>query len=419
MRILFITDTYHPRPRINAVQVHNVARALVAEGHAIDVLTLGHGDEGASADKDGVSIFRIRPDLRLRLTTRSERGKGTVGDRLLGLAGGALSKAGKLVHGGRFPLASADLARRLCSEALRLHGEHPYDLVVAVYWPAECVHATLLMKEQCEGSRYVLFEDDAFPPVSIRHLPAHTAQRACRTWATDIYDGFDNVLVLPGNRDWFSRPDVRARMSKVKVVGPPMLVTQSVPEPSEGWESPLDPSVENWVYSGALDDINYDAEGMVETFLGLPEDKKRRLYVITGSRPICCERAQVATGGRVRLTGYLPHDELAQILSQADVLVSTKKSDRMSGKIFEYMGLKKPIVHLSGCSEDPDVKYLERYPLAVVVKTYEQGIEERCRAIVEKLSDLPDAVDCDLSALKEFTPEYARDVLLAVAEKRA
>lgn len=419
MRILFITDTYYPKPRITAVQVHNVARSFIEKGHAVDVLTLRYEDEGAFADKDGVSIFRIKPDLRLRLTTRFERGKGAVWDRLFGLAGGALSKTGKLVHGDRFPLASPRLARRICNEALRLHAAHPYDLVIVMYWPAECVHAALLMKEQCEDLRYVLFENDAFPPVSIRHLPAHTAQRACRTWATDVYDGFDSVLVLPGNKDWFSRPDVRARMSKVKVVGPPMLVTQSVSEPSEGWKSPFDPSVENWVYSGALDDINYDAEGMVETFLGLPDDKERRLYVITGSRPACCERAQMATGGRVQLRGYLPHDELAQVLSRADVLVSTKRSDRMSGKIFEYMGLKKPIVHLSGCLEDPDVKYLERYPLAVVVKTYEQGIQERCKTIVEQLSDLSDAADCDLFALKEFTPEHARDVLLAAAEKRA
>lgn len=419
MRILFITDTYYPRPRITAVQVHNMACSFMEEGHSVDVLTLEYEDEGASAEKDGVSIFRIKPDLRLSLNARSERGKGTMGDRLLGLASGALSKTGKLVHGGRFPLASVRLARRVCDKALRLHAAHPYDLVIAMYWPAECVHAALFMKERCEDPRYVLFENDAFPPDSIRLLPARTAQRACRTWATDVYDGFDNVLVLPGNEGWFSRPDVQVRMDKVKVVGIPMLVSPSVQELADGWESPLDLSVENWVYSGALDDVNYDAEGMVETFLGLPEDKERCLYVITGSRPTCCERAQEESGGRVRLMGYLPHDELMAILSQADVLVSTKRSDRMSGKIFEYMGLKKPIVHLSGCAEDPDVKYLERYPLAVVVKTCEQGIEERCKTIVERLSVLPDAANCDLSALKEFTPEYARDVLVAVAEKRA
>lgn len=419
MRILFITDTYYPRPRITAVQVHNMARSFVETGHKVDVLTLEYGDEGISDDKDGVSIFRIKPDLRLRLNARSERGKGTMGDRLFGLAGRALSKTEKLVHGGRFPLASARLARRICDEALKLHAAHPYDLVVAMYWPAECVHAALFMKEECEGPRYVLFENDAFPPDSIRHLPTRTAQRACRTWATDVYDGFDKVLVLPGNEDWFSRLDVRARMGKVKVVGIPMLVSPSVPKLSGVCEVPLDPSVENWVYSGALDDVNYDAEGMIEMFFGLPEDKERRLYVMTGSRPACCERAQVESGGKVRLMGYLPHDELMAILSQADVLVSTKRSDRISGKIFEYMGLKKPIVHLSGCTEDPDVKYLERCPLAVIVKTYEQGTEERCRMIVEQLSNLPAAEHCDLSALKEFTPEYTRDVLLSIAEKRA
>ena len=104
------------------------------------------------------------------------------------------------------------------------------------------------------------------------------------------------------------------------------------------------------------------------------------------------------------------------ILSFADVLVSMKKSERMSGKIFEYMGLKKPVVHFSGSTEDPDVKYLERYPLSVIVKTYEQGSAESGKWIIERLNSLPSKSGCNLSALEEFTPEYTRDVLLAVAE---
>lgn len=419
MRILFITDTYYPKPIINAVLVHNVARALVAEGHAVDVLTLECGDAETPAKKDGVSIFRIKPDLRLRLAPRFGRRRGTVRDRLAGLMGGAISKTAKLVHGDKFPLTSVRLARRLSKKALKLHEAHPYDLVVAEHWPAECVYAALFMKRRCEGPKYVFREDDAFPPAPIKYLPARTAQRACKTWATDVYGGFDVLLVLPGNEKWFSRPDVQVQMHKVRVAGVPMLVVPNVPEPSKEWRNPLDPSKENWVYSGAIDDDHYDAEGMIETFLGLPDGKERCLCIVTGSHSTICERAVREAGGKVRLMDFLPHDELIQILSRADVLVSMKKSDRMSGKIFEYMGLKKPIVHLSGCVEDPDVKYLERYPLAVVAKTYEQGIEERCKMIVDQLSNLPGAADCDLSGLKEFTPEYARDVLLSVAEERA
>lgn len=416
MRILFITDTYYPKPRINAVQVHNVACSFVANGHAVDVLTLENGREDDLTEKDGVEIFRVAPDLRQRLITLSGYEGKTAKGRLSGLVGGILSKAEKLVHQNRFPLASVKLARRLCDAGLRLQRERDYDLVVAVYWPAECVHAALLMKEKTGAPKYVLFEDDAFPPVALRRLPARSARRACRNWANEVYGGFDAVLALPGNEEWFSRSDVQARMNKVKIVGAPMLVVANAQEPPGEWKSPLDVSTENWVYSGALDDSNYDPERMIESFLDLPQDRERRLYIISGTRPAYCERMQKETKGRICLMDYVPHDELLLILSFADVLVSMKKSERMSGKIFEYMGLKKPVVHFSGSTEDPDVKYLERYPLSVIVKTYEQGSAESGKWIIERLNSLPSKSGCNLSALEEFTPEYTRDVLLAVAE---
>lgn len=417
MRILFITDTYYPKPRINAVQVHNVARSFVANGHAVDVLTLENGREDDLAEKDGVEIIRVVPDLRQQLITQSGYEGKTAKGRLFGLAGGILSKAEKLAHWNRFPLASVKLARRLCDEGLRLQRERGYDLVVAVYWPAECVYAALFMKKRIGDPKYVLFEDDAFPPVTSRHLPARSEQRACRNWAKEVYGGFDAVLALPGNEEWFSRADVQAQMSKVKIVGAPMLVVSDALEPPEEWESPLDVSTENWVYSGALDDRNYDPEQMIKSFLDLPQDRERRLYIFSGARPTYCERIQKETNGKIRLMDYVTHDELMLILSSADVLVSTKKSERMSGKIFEYMGLKKPVVHFSGCMEDPDAKYLERYPLSVIVKTYEQGPAERGKWIIERLDSLPSASGCNLSALGEFAPEYTRDVLLAVVER--
>ncbi len=61
MRILFITDTYYPKPRINAVQVHNVACSFVANGHAVDVLTLENGREDDLTEKDGVEILGWLP----------------------------------------------------------------------------------------------------------------------------------------------------------------------------------------------------------------------------------------------------------------------------------------------------------------------------------------------------------------------
>ncbi len=56
---------------------------------------------------------------------------------------------------------------------------------------------------------------------------------------------------------------------------------------------------------------------------------------------------------QIRLLGFMPHLDILQLQSEADVLINIANDDatQIPGKIYEYLGARRPIVHLS---DDPD-----------------------------------------------------------------
>ena len=58
------------------------------------------------------------------------------------------------------------------------------------------------------------------------------------------------------------------------------------------------------------------------------------------------------------------HDVAIEVMNKADLLISVGNttSIQVPGKIFEYMGIGKPIIHFSKIHDDPAVKYLKQYP---------------------------------------------------------
>jgi glycosyltransferase involved in cell wall biosynthesis len=87
-------------------------------------------------------------------------------------------------------------------------------------------------------------------------------------------------------------------------------------------------------------------------------------------------------GDRLVFTDFINHDELTKKFCEADFLINIGNavSTMVPSKIFEYMSYGKPIISTFDIADEPSKKYLEKYPLALLLSG-ENSPEENAREI--------------------------------------
>lgn len=85
----------------------------------------------------------------------------------------------------------------------------------------------------------------------------------------------------------------------------------------------------------------------------------------------------------ISFRGFVPYEESLSIMKSADVLISFGNSGglQVPGKLFDYVGSKKPILWIKGDENDPALRYLDGLEGATIV-------ENDCRQIYPKIKAL-------------------------------
>ena len=93
------------------------------------------------------------------------------------------------------------------------------------------------------------------------------------------------------------------------------------------------------------------AQKLLDAVLALPGV---RLSIATIRAPDYLEEYMQRSEGRIRLLGFLPHTVALAAQRRCDILVNLANADpvQVPGKIYEYLGAGKPIMHLRGESQD-------------------------------------------------------------------
>lgn len=73
------------------------------------------------------------------------------------------------------------------------------------------------------------------------------------------------------------------------------------------------------------------------------------------------------------------------MISSADFLINfgNNNTHMTPCKIFEYMSYGKPIISVSPIKDEPSSRYLEKYPLSLIIKEYENNVADD----IEKLKN--------------------------------
>lgn len=112
-------------------------------------------------------------------------------------------------------------------------------------------------------------------------------------------------------------------------------------------------------------------------------------------------------GDRLVLLGRQTHTECLALQRHVDLLVSfgNTQNYQVPGKIHEYLGARRPILHIAGSPDDHGGKFLECIHRGLVVRNDRNDISETLRQLISlwKSGDLDESFDLTDERTTEFT----------------
>lgn len=364
MKILFVTDKYYPKPLANAVCVQSVIDCLSERGVEVDVLAFK--DSGVDLPKSyhGARVEGIVPSIEFRLSYYGRSGgHGALGKAAFH-AGSGLSKIKKIIYLPWFPMNSFIFPHRLKNRISRLYEENNYDAVVTAMAPFDGAMAGYLFSKAYPESNWIVYALDTIENMSFPFLPRNLVEG--RFWFSRFVKQSDLCIVMRSRMDWYESRGYCDMAKNLQTSDIPLLIKKGEVATAEDYD--FGDGDEHWVYAGSLNPPHYRYDDLIRYFNSLPQDKERVLHFYSGGNGFeALKDIAAVSGGTIRCHDYVPHGELERILSSADVLVSMKYSDQISAKIFEYMSYGKPVLHVSGAFNDPDIRYLSRYGRGLVL----------------------------------------------------
>lgn len=395
-------------------------------------------DESLLADiPEGVRVYRTRTFEFERLEARvmgwlrgaagSAGAKGVGGARGRGGAaarnGGGVSREGG--HGGgRLGALRAQIHKRLLVPDPQI-----------AWLPLALLHGARIARR--EGVRLI---HSSSPPNSVHLFAGLLARRTGLPWIADFRDpwtdGPRRRRAYEGNRAreriekaaerWVARradrivvsaPALRERfLEKYDFLRPErvhVLTNGFDPEDfeqgDEASEPLLEPGLFHLVGTGnieAMFDRRPFYRAIAAVCVSRPEIARDLRVTLVGAKaePYRDELRSLGLEERVRFPGWVPHSESLRYLREADALVMCQLphagggGEKLSGKSFEYLNMRKPILCLTVPGITADL--LRESRLGVLVDPFDQGGIER--ALIELHGRRGRPADADESVIERF-----------------
>ena len=383
MKILLIAYEFPPSPSPQSLRWTYLSRELLRHGHEVHVLTPDLGPE--------LGTTNATLDSRLVMhRTYAGPVRGLVAARPH-----AAATRGAHGTGNTQPLAAPQLRRgtlktRVVNTVFRLserlwfpdvRGEwkpfarraldallaaERFDVMISSHEPATCIELALHARRN--GIPWIA---DLGDPVLAPYTPRRWRRRAGALEHRALAEA-DRVTVTAAS----AAELLGARHRPARA---PYVLTQGF-EPRPPTPMPDGETLE-LVYVGSFYAFRR-AEALFEAVAATPGV---RLTVATVALPDSLRAIARAAPDRFRLAGFVSHDAAVALQARAHVLVNIANRDasQVPGKLYEYLGAARPVLHVTHGGDDPGARLVERLSRGWVVE--DDG--EHLRATLEMLRD--------------------------------
>lgn len=420
MKILVLTNKYFPCPYANALCAQEIIDVWTSQGIDVDVLAY-QDDDGTPTSWKGNRIYYVQPNLSQRLFYYATSNPGSKKGKMAEIAAHVISKLEFLIFFPWQPFKSPSFVIRIYKAICRLNAKESYDAIVAILNPLHSAIAGAMIKKRNPNIAFIVYSVDTLKKTKLvrilskLHITKNIADGYI--WEKYLLKCCDAYYYMKSRKSDFSMSRyAQFREKLIETDLPRLKVRTSCKRSYEFHEEG-----KHWVYAGSIGGVHYDPSALLSIFEKISSGQKRFLHLyIRGSMSKIIEETAKRNGWNVRVHDYVDAATLESIMNSADVLVSLKNSDQISAKIFECMSYGKPIVHFSGCTNDPNIQYLRQYPICQIVKTYDLDMGSQIKELQDFISKY-EGTEVDtkdiLNIFKMSTPEFSAHMILNSIKK--
>jgi hypothetical protein len=360
VRILLVAYEFPPAHSPRALRWRYLCRELVLLGHEVHVLTPDRaGLRQAATALAALQLHAVFPGPLTWLLQRRTggghlpSGGGPVAASASGGQAGRLNWKGRLAQRMKgllglllFPDASSEWLPWARGSLQRLLRDSPPDVVVTSHEPA----STLLLGRavHARGFRWVA---DLGDPVCAPYTPRRWRRRAWALEAAVVAEADHIIVTNQGACAMLSdRHGMAAEMCSVLPQGfdDRRMATLPADSAAPAADAPLE-----LLFCGRL----YGFRDPANLLQAVEQTPGIRLTLVLGDPPVGGMLDRLTSSGRVRVVDNLPHEQVLDLQRGADVLVNIANRSmpaQMPGKLFEYLGAGRPILHVRAAGEDAD-----------------------------------------------------------------
>jgi hypothetical protein len=181
----------------------------------------------------------------------------------------------------------------------------------------------------------------------------------------------DAVVVTPELLKFYEETDFSKYLHKMK------SINYILPKPDKNNTEYADKMSDNYtlMYAGGFYKSIRNPIYMMQLLIGLSIDVTCEFFTSYNDKEFL--EFINNSPNRFFIKQKVSQTEVIEELRKADFLLSIGNTVELQvpAKIFEYMGLGKPIIHFSKIKDDPALKYLNLYPMALIINEYEEDMK--------------------------------------------
>jgi glycosyltransferase involved in cell wall biosynthesis len=295
---------------------------------------------------------------------------------------------------------------------LRLLRKYPYDVIISSSEPRTCHVVAYLLKKQGDLPWIADYGDPWVYPLS-SSPDGPLKKRLLRTVERRMLHSADGVTVTAeGTRDLYLRDYPFLNGDTVH------LVTQGF-DPG-AFVEPANPRNRKFtiVYCGSFYERLRDPMPFLEAVAGF---RSEDIEVIVAGRinRFADTLREAPYRGRVVFLGFLPHRESLALQKRADLLlhIGNATDVQVPGKIYEYLGARRPILAIEGGGSDPSSALIHRYNRGIVVRNEKEDIAQGLTTLYRQWKEGTLDARFDLGDIHDYTWERSAGVMNRILEK--